>query len=64
MYKKWFGQLIDDLTKLVQARLNNELDTLKELKERYADTLETIEAESKPLEAQFEAMLQELVVTQ
>ncbi|WP_053217763.1 type I restriction-modification system subunit M [Virgibacillus senegalensis] len=63
MYKKWFGQLTGPITKLVEVPLKNELDTLKELKERYADTLETIEAESKSLEAQFEAMLQELVVT-
>ncbi|PAV27787.1 type I restriction-modification system subunit M [Virgibacillus profundi] len=64
MYKKWFGQLIGDITKLVEVPLKNEIDTLKELKERYADTLETIEEESKSLEAQFEAMLQELVVTE
>src|SRR5690625_842963 len=64
MYKKWFGQLIDDLTKLVEAPLKNELNTLKELKERYADTLEIIEEESKALEAQFEEMLSELVVTE
>ncbi|HHU19688.1 MAG TPA: type I restriction-modification system subunit M [Bacilli bacterium] len=64
MYKKWFGNLIADLTKLVEAPLKNELDTLKELKERYADTLETIEEESKALEAQFEEMMQELVVTE
>ena len=64
MYKKWFGSLIEDTTKLVEVPLKNELDSLKKLKERYADTLETIEAESKSLEAQFEAMLQELVVTE
>lgn len=63
MYKKWFGNLIADLTKLVEAPLKNELDTLKELKERYADTLEIIEEESKALEAQFEEMLSDLVVT-
>ena len=64
MYKKWFGNLIADLTKLVEAPLKNELDTLKELKERYADTLEIIEEESKALEAQFEEMLSDLVVTE
>ncbi|MDY0409883.1 type I restriction-modification system subunit M [Virgibacillus soli] len=64
MYKKWFGSLIDNITKLVEVPLKNELDTLKELKERYADTLENIEAESKSIEAQFEAMLSELVVTE
>lgn len=64
MYKKWFGNLIDDITKLVEVPLKNELDILKELKERYADTLKTIEEESKSLEEQFEAMLSELVVTE
>lgn len=64
MYKKWFGHLIADITKLVEAPLKKELGTLKELKERYADTLETIERESKSLEKQFEAMLSELVVTE
>ena len=64
VYKKWFGNLIDEITKLVEVPLKNELDILKELKERYADTLETIEAESKSLEEQFEAMVQELVVTE
>ncbi len=62
MYQKWFGQLTGDITKLVEVPLKNELDILKELKERYADTLKTIEAESNSLEAQFEAMLSELVV--
>lgn len=64
MYKKWFGQLTRIITKLVEVPLKDELDTLKELKERYAGTLETIEEESRSLEAQFEAMLEELVVTQ
>src|SRR5690606_25617725 len=63
MYKKWFSQLTGNITKLVEVPLKNELDTLKKLKERYADTLETIEEESKSLEEQFEAMLSELVVT-
>jgi len=49
---------------LIEQTLKDELDQLKELKERYADTLETIDEESKSLEAQFEAMVAELVVTE
>ncbi|MHA6250376.1 type I restriction-modification system subunit M [Oceanobacillus sp. CAU 1775] len=64
MYKKWFGSIIGDVTKLVELPLKNELNTLKELKERYADTLETIEEKSKSLEEEFEAMLAELVVSE
>lgn len=64
MYKKWFGNLPAAMTKLIEQPLKNDLDTLKLLKERYADTLETIDAESKQLEAQFAAMLAELKVTE
>src|SRR5699024_1827251 len=64
MYQKWFGDLTDKMTQLIEIPLKNELDTLKELKARYADTLKTIETESQSLEAQFEAMLKELVVTE
>src|SRR5699024_2202669 len=64
MYQKWNGELTDKMTQLIEIPLKNELDTLKELKARYADTLKTIEKESKSLEAQFEEMLKELVVTE
>src|SRR5699024_4641303 len=64
MYQKWFGDLTDNMTQLIKIPLKNELDTLKELQARYADTLETIEKESQSLEAQFEEMLKELVVTE
>lgn len=64
MFEKWFGNLVNDMTTLIEQPLTDELDKLKQLKERYADTLETIDAESKELETQFEAMLSELVVTE
>ena len=64
MYQKWFGGLTDNMTQLIEIPLKNELDTLKELQARYADTLETIEREAQSLEAQFEDMLSELVVTE
>lgn len=64
MYQKWFGDLTDKMTRLIETPLKNELDQLNMLKERYADTLETIEEESKSLEKEFQAMLSELVVTE
>ena len=64
MYQKWFGDLTDKMTRLIETPLKNELDQLNMLKERYADTLETIEEESKSLEKEFEVMLSELVVTE
>lgn len=64
MYKKWFGNVTQSMTTLIEQPLKDELDILKQLKERYRDTLETIDAESKQLEKAFEAMLQELVVTE
>src|SRR5699024_5520117 len=63
MYRKWFGDLTDHMTQLIENPLKKELETLKELQARYADTLETIETESQSLEAQFSTMLEELVVT-
>src|SRR5699024_6659091 len=47
MYQKWFGDLTNNMTRLIEIPLKNELDILKELKARYADTLETIEKESQ-----------------
>src|SRR5699024_9172364 len=64
MYQKWFGDLTNNMTRLIEIPLKNELDMLKEVKVRYADTLETIEKESQSREAQFEDMLPELVVTE
>src|SRR5699024_11341914 len=64
MYQKWFGVLTDNMTQLIEIPLKNELDTLKELQARYADTLDTIEKESQSLEAELKEMLAELVVTE
>lgn len=63
MYQKWFGNLTDNMIQLIDNPLKNELDILKELQARYADTLGMIEKESQSIELQFEEMLSELVVT-
>jgi len=64
MYQKWFGDLTNNMIQLIEIPLKEELDTLQELKTRYADTLETIEKESQTLEAAFQDMLAELVVSE
>src|SRR5699024_2063316 len=64
MYQKWFGDLTSDIVQLIEIPLKEELDTLQELKTRYADTLETIEKESQTLEVEFQDMLAELVVSE
>src|SRR5699024_1705630 len=63
MHEKWVGTLKEHMTTPIERALRKQLDTLQQLAERYADTLDTIEAESKRLEQQFEAMLNDLVVT-
>lgn len=64
MFDKWFGHLAAHMKALIEQPLKKELEQLKALQERYAETLESIDEESKRLEAEFEAMLAELVVTE
>ena len=63
VYKKWFGDLIANMIRLIEEPLKEELDTLKELDNRYTDTLDDLEAEYKELEASFKEMANQLVVT-
>ncbi len=62
MVKKWFGNIVGGMTRLIENPLKADLDTLKMLKERYTDTLETIDEEADQLEQELEALMQELVV--
>lgn len=64
MFDKWFGHLAAHMKALIEQPLKKELEQLRALQERYAETLESIDEESKRLEAEFEAMLAELVVTE
>src|SRR5699024_4215720 len=63
VYKKWFGDLVENMTRLIEVPLKEELDTLKELNERYKDTLDDLEVKYKELEASFKEMADQLVVT-
>ncbi|MGX7349235.1 type I restriction-modification system subunit M [Dolosicoccus paucivorans] len=63
VYKKWFGDLVENMTRLIEVPLKEELDIIKELNERYKDTLDDLDAEYKELEASFKEMVSQLVVT-
>lgn len=62
--EKWFGRLAEDMVNLIKRPLEEELDTLKLLNERYSSTLNDLDKEYSELETSFERMLSELVVTE
>ncbi|ECQ0702816.1 type I restriction-modification system subunit M [Listeria monocytogenes] len=62
VFEKWFGTMVDDLVKLIELPLKQELDILKQLHERYAETLNDLDEESKKLENELEKLMSELVV--
>lgn len=62
MYKKWFGDTVDALVRLIEIPLQKELDALQMLHVRYAATLSAIDEESRNLELAFEELMSELAV--
>src|SRR5699024_7704033 len=64
MYKKWFGYLTANMIRLIEEPMKKELNILKELDNRYKDTLDDLEVEYKELEAIFKEMASQLVVTE
>ena len=62
VFKKWFGSTVAQITGLVKIPLKADLDTLKMLQERYADTLSDIDSEIESLMSEFETLRNELVV--
>ena len=64
VFKKWFGDLVENMTRLIEEPLKEELNVLKELNERYKDTLDDLDAEYKELEASFKEMANQLVVVE
>ena len=64
VYKKWFGNLVENMTRLIEEPLKEELDTLKELDDRYKDTLDDLEEKTRVLEVSFKEMISNLVVTE
>lgn len=63
VYDKWFGKSIPELVSLIENPLKEELDVLAMLNERYAETIDEIDAEIAKVEAELKAMMAELVVT-
>lgn len=62
IFKKWFGHTVSQITGLVKIPLKSDLDTLKMLEERYAQTLGDIDKEIESLMSEFETLRNELVV--
>ncbi|EAC3110570.1 type I restriction-modification system subunit M [Listeria monocytogenes] len=62
VFEKWFGTTVEDLVKLIEIPLKKELNIIKQLHERYAETLNDIDEESKKLENELEKLMSELVV--
>lgn len=62
VFEKWFGTMVDDLVKLIEIPLKKELNIIKQLHQRYAETLNDLDEESKKLENELEKLMNELVV--
>lgn len=63
-YEKWFGELIENMVNLIRKPLEEDLDTLKLLNERYSSTFNDLDKEYSELEVSFESILSELVVVE
>ncbi|HEM3613936.1 TPA: type I restriction-modification system subunit M [Streptococcus suis] len=62
LYKKWFGQVTDKAQELVELPLKAEIAIIEELHNRYAETLDDMDAEIALLETELENLMKELVV--
>lgn len=63
VFIKWFGKTIDNIVNLVTIPIKSELKTLKELNERYSETIESIDLEISQLEKELQDMMKDLVVS-
>ncbi|WP_105151154.1 type I restriction-modification system subunit M [Streptococcus suis] len=62
LYKKWFGHVTDKALELVELPLKAEIAIIEELHNRYAETLDDMDAEITLLERELENLMKELVV--
>ncbi|HFI0130181.1 TPA: type I restriction-modification system subunit M [Streptococcus suis] len=62
LYKKWFGHVTDKALELVELPLKTEIAIIEELHNRYAETLDDMDAEIALLETELENLMKELVV--
>ena len=62
MREKWFGGFEEKMVKLVIQPLLADLQTLKMLNDRYADTLDDIDSQIGQAESELDRLMQDLVV--
>ncbi|HFI0040139.1 TPA: type I restriction-modification system subunit M [Streptococcus suis] len=62
LYKKWFGQVTEKALELVELPLKAEIAIIEELHNRYAETLDDMDAEIALLETELENLMKKLVV--
>lgn len=62
VFKKWFDGFVDKVSDLAIKPLNDDLNTLQKLNDRYSDTLSDIDKEIDQAESEFEDLLKDLVV--
>ena len=62
VFKKWFGNTVDEMVDLIKIPLKAEIDVIEMLQERYGDTLADIDAEIAELMNEFNELRSELVV--
>ena len=61
MFKKWFGNVLLNISNMIEEPFLKEINTLKVLKERYSNTLDDLDKEINTLEYEFNEMLKDLV---
>lgn len=62
MYEKWFGDIENEVESLVISPLKNEIDIVRDLNDRYSDTLEDMDTQISLLSQQIESFQKELVL--
>ena len=62
MHEKWFGDVEEEMTRLIVLPLANEIEIVKDLYDRYSDTLADIENQISALTQQIEDYQKELVI--
>ena len=62
MHEKWFGDVEEEMTRLIVLPLANEIEIVKDLYDRYSDTLDDIENQISALTQQIEDFQKELVI--
>ncbi|MEE3461788.1 MAG: type I restriction-modification system subunit M [Lachnospiraceae bacterium] len=63
MYEKWFGQVISEMNSLILSPINHELAIVKDLNDRYSETLSDIDKEISDLDKELKDLQKDLVFT-